>query len=64
MRQKEAKNFFLLLSYDGNLLKELAFHVVQMGGSRRSRLNILQTQKAQAEKLRSYLQKEYHLENE
>ena len=50
-----------LLSYDGLLLKELGFHVVQMGGSRRSRLGMLQAQRVQAEKLIAYLQKEYHL---
>ena len=54
----------LLLTYDGRLLKELAFTVVQMGGSRRSRLGMLLQQKTDAEKLKAYLQKEYHLENE
>jgi hypothetical protein len=53
-----------LLTYNNNLLKELAFTVVQMGGSRRYRLGLLQAQKLQAEKLKSYLQKEYHLKNE
>jgi hypothetical protein len=53
-----------LLTYDNNLLKQLAFTVVQMGGSRRYRLGLLQAQKLQAEKLKSYLQKEYHLKNE
>ncbi|MGN6247761.1 MAG: hypothetical protein ACTHNG_05360 [Ginsengibacter sp.] len=53
-----------LLTYDNNLLKQLAFSVVQMGGSRRYRLGLLKAQKLQAEKLKSYLQKEYHLKNE
>jgi hypothetical protein len=35
-----------------------------MGGSRRYRLGLLQAQKLQAERLKSYLQKEYHLKNE
>ncbi len=53
-----------LLSYDGLQLKELAFHVVQMSGSRRSRLIMLQAQKDRADTLRSNLLKEYLLENE
>ena len=53
-----------LLTYDKNLLKQLAFIVVQMGGSRRFRLGLLQEQKLQAERLKSYLRKEYHLKNE
>ena len=54
----------LLVTYDSKLLKELAFTVVQMEGSRRSRLGMLLQQKTDAEKLKAYLQKEYHLENE
>ena len=53
-----------LLSYDDHLLKESGFHVVQMSGSRRSRLVMLQSQKTKAAQLKLYLQKEYHLENE
>jgi hypothetical protein len=53
-----------ILSYDARLLKELGFHVVQMSGSRRSRLGMLQAQKVKAVQLKLYLQKEYHLENE
>jgi hypothetical protein len=53
-----------LLTYDNNLLKQLAFTVVQMGGSRRYRLGLLQAQKLQAENLKTYLQKEYHFKNE
>jgi hypothetical protein len=51
-----------LLSYDANLLKELGFHVLQMSGSRRSRLGVLQAQRAKALQLKSHLQKEYHFE--
>jgi len=50
-----------LLSYDAALLKELGFHVVQMSGSRRSKLRMLQAQKTKAIQLKSYLQREYHL---
>jgi hypothetical protein len=53
-----------LMSYDKLKLKELAFHVVQMSGSRRGRLVMLQGQKDKADKLRAGLKKEYHLENE
>jgi hypothetical protein len=50
-----------LLNYDANLLKELGFHVLQMSGSRRSRLGVLHTQRVKALQLKSYLQEEYHL---
>ena len=53
-----------LLGYDANQLKELGFHVVQMSGSRRSKLRMLQAQKEKAVQLKSYLQKEYHLKDE
>jgi hypothetical protein len=53
-----------LLSYDAGLLKESGFHVVQMSGSRRSRIGMLQAQKAKAVQLKLYLQQEYHLEIE
>jgi hypothetical protein len=53
-----------LVSYDAMLLKELGFHVVQMSGSRRSKLRMLQVQKNRALTLKSYLQKEYGLNNE
>ena len=46
-----------LLSYDEMQLKELAFHVVQMNGSRRGRLVMLQLQKNRADTLWSNLQK-------
>jgi hypothetical protein len=54
----------LLLTYDGMLLKELAFTVVQMEGSRRSRIGMLLQQKNDAEQLRSYLQRQYNLNDE
>ncbi len=54
----------LLLTYNGMSLKELAFTVVQMEGSRRSRIGMLLKQKKDAVNLKAYLQKEYHLENE
>jgi len=50
-----------LLTYDNNRLKQLSFIVVQMDGSRRYRLGLLKEQRLQAERLKSYLQKEYHL---
>ena len=52
-----------LLTYDSKQLKELGFHVVQMNGSRRSKLRMLQAQKAKALQLKLYLEKEYNLEN-
>ena len=53
-----------LLSYDASQLKELSFHAVQMSGSRRTKLRMLQAQKEKAVQLKSYLQKEYHLKDE
>jgi hypothetical protein len=53
-----------LLSYDAKQLKELGFHVVQMSGSRRSKLRMLETQKSKALQLELYLEKEYGLEKE
>jgi hypothetical protein len=53
-----------LLSYDASQLKELGFHAVQMSGSRRTKLRMLQAQKEKALQLRLYLQKEYHLKDE
>ncbi len=51
-----------LQTYDPALLKELGFHVLQMNGSRRSRLGMLQNLQKTAVDLKSYLQNEYHLE--
>lgn len=52
----------VLRSYDIALLKELGFHVLQMNGSRRSKTGKLENLKKTAVNLKSYLQKEYHLE--
>ena len=53
-----------LITYDTNMLNEVGFHTLQMNGSRRSKIVMLQNLKKTAEDLKSYLQKEYHLENE
>jgi hypothetical protein len=50
-----------LMSYDGAMLKELAFHTLQMGGSRRSKILMLENLKKNAEELMSYLKEKYHL---
>ena len=50
-----------LMTYDGAMLKELAFHTLQMGGSRRSKILMLETLKKKAEELMSYLKSKYHL---
>ncbi len=52
----------LLQTYDGGMLKELAFHALQMNGSRRGKIVMLKNLKQTAMNLKSYLQKEYHLE--
>jgi hypothetical protein len=51
-----------LITYDANMLKELGFHTLQMNGSRRTKIGMLENLKKTAASLRSYLQKEYHLE--
>ncbi len=51
-----------LRTYDTELLKELGFHTLQMNGSRRSKLLILQTLKKNAAELINYLKQKYHLE--
>jgi hypothetical protein len=51
-----------LRTYDAELLKELGFHTLQMNGSRRSKLLILETLKKSAEELMAYLKEKYHLE--
>ena len=51
-----------LITYDGGLLKELAFHTLQMNGSRRSKIVLLENLKKTAVDLKSSLQKEYHPE--
>lgn len=50
-----------LRTYDSELLKELAFHAVQMNGSRRSKLQLFEKLKVSAENLDKYLNKEYKL---
>ena len=51
-----------LRTYDTELLKELGFHTLQMNGSRRSKLLILQDLKKGAEELMVYLKNKYHLD--
>jgi hypothetical protein len=53
-----------LSTYDASLLKELAFHTLQMNGSRRSKIGMLQNLKKTAVQLKSYLVKEYKIEDE
>jgi hypothetical protein len=50
-----------LMTYDGAMLKELAFHTLQMAGSRRSKILMLENLKKNAEELISYLKEKYHL---
>jgi hypothetical protein len=45
-------------------MKELGFHTLQMNGSRRSKIVLLENLRKTAVDLKSYLQKEYHIENE
>lgn len=51
-----------LRTYDADLLKELGFHTLQMNGSRRGKIVMLENLKKTAINLKSYLQKEYHME--
>ena len=53
-----------LTTYDASLLKELGFHTLQMNGSRRSKIGMLESLKKTAVDLSTFLKKEYHLENE
>jgi hypothetical protein len=50
-----------LRTYDEDLLKELGFHTLQMNGSRRSKIGMLENLKKTAAHLKVYLQKEYQL---
>jgi hypothetical protein len=50
-----------LRTYNADLLKEVGFHTLQMNGSRRSKIVMLENLKKTAVNLKSYLQKEYHL---
>ena len=52
----------LLRTYDEDLLKELAFHILQMNGSRRSKLLMLENLKKTAQELIVGLTARYHLE--
>ncbi len=51
-----------LRTYDIEMLKEMAFHALQMNGSRRGRLMLLKKLKKSAEDLKADLKKEYQLE--
>ncbi len=53
-----------LLTYNRELLKELEFHTLQMNGSRRSKIGMLEGLKKSAAELISYLKKEYDLREE
>ncbi|MFZ9387449.1 MAG: hypothetical protein ACO25B_06170 [Chitinophagaceae bacterium] len=50
-----------LRTYDPELLKEMAFHTLQMNGSRRSKLQILETLKKGAVDLEAFLKDRYRL---
>ena len=50
-----------LLTYDKGMLKELAFHAVQMNGSRRGKLQMLGALKQNAEELKKFLTESYHI---
>lgn len=50
-----------LITYDQNMLKELAFHAIQMNGSRRGKLQMLGALKQSAEELKKFLKDLYHL---
>ena len=51
-----------LRTYDIEMLKEMAFHTLQMSGSRRSKLLLFKKLKKSAEDLKADLKKEYQLE--
>lgn len=50
-----------LQTYDPKLLKELSFHTLQMNGSRRSKLALIEKLKKAADELITFLKKSYHL---
>ena len=50
-----------LMNYDSGQLKELGFHTLQMNGSRRSKILLLENMKSSGEDLVSYLKNKYHL---
>ena len=49
-----------LLNHEANQLKELGFHTLQMNGSRRSKISLLENMKSSGEDLVSYLKDKYH----
>jgi len=51
-----------LRTYDPEMLKELAFHILQMNGSRRSKISLLENMKKSGEALIAFLKDKYHLE--
>jgi hypothetical protein len=51
-----------LRTYDTEMLKEMAFHTLQMNGSRRSKLLLFEKLKKSAEDVTADLKKEYHLD--
>jgi len=50
-----------LLSYDTLLLKQMEFHAVQMNGSRRSLIPLVEYLKQTAQELLNYLKETYHI---
>ena len=50
-----------LITYDARELKELGFHTLQMNGSRRSKILLLENMKNSGEELVLYLINKYHL---
>ncbi len=50
-----------LITYDAKELKELGFHTLQMNGSRRSKILLLENMKKSGEDLTTYLKNKYHL---
>ena len=50
-----------LISYNPVLLNELSFHAIQMNGSRRGKIQLLQQLRLDADKLIGYLKNAYHL---
>jgi hypothetical protein len=52
-----------LLTYDPLLLKQMEFHAVQMNGSRRSMIPLVDTLKRSADELLKYLQKKYDIKH-
>jgi hypothetical protein len=51
-----------LLTYDAIPLNQLGFYAIQMNGSRKGMIQMLQNLKQAAVGLIKYLQEEYHLE--